>query len=120
MPGRPVKLTWSREEDIQHDMYRPHAVSRFRAALKPDGYPQAWDNRVVSQSLMKSFGERNLPWGGGNPDKDHFSVEGAVEIPYAIAPMRVDLVDYPTPVPIGFWRSVGHSQNAFFVESFPG
>ncbi len=118
IPGRPVKLIWSREEDVQHDMYRPHAVSRFRAALNSDGTPEAWDNRVVSQSLMNSFGERNLPWGGGNPDKDHFSVEGAVDIPYAIAPMRVDLVDYPTPVPIGFWRSVGHSSNAFFVESF--
>ena len=118
VPGRPVKLIWSREEDVQHDMYRPHSVSRLRAGLRADGYPAAWDNRVVAQSLEQSFGERNLPFGGGDPAKDHFSVEGAVDMPYAIPKARVDLVDHATPVPIGFWRSVGHSQNAFFVESF--
>ncbi|NNG05612.1 MAG: xanthine dehydrogenase family protein molybdopterin-binding subunit [Inquilinus sp.] len=118
VPGRPVKLIWSREEDIRHDTYRPHAVSRFRAALGLDGLPLAWDNRVVSQSLDRSYGDRNLPVGGGNPAKDHFSVEGAVDPAYAIPRARVELVDHATPVPIGFWRSVGHSNSAFFVESF--
>ncbi len=118
VPGRPVKLVWSREEDIQHDMYRPPAVARFRAALGPDGAPTVWDNRIVTQSIAQSFGERNLPWGGGNPAKDHLSIEGAADLAYAVPKARVDLVDHPTPVPVGFWRSVGHSNNAFFVESF--
>jgi isoquinoline 1-oxidoreductase beta subunit len=118
VPGRPVKMTWSREEDIQHDMYRPMAVSRVRAALDGNSRPVAWNHRIVTQSLEHSFGERNLPWGGGDGAKDHLSVEGAHMLPYGIANVRVELVDHPTPVPVGFWRSVGHSNNAFFVESF--
>ena len=118
VPGRPVKLVWSREEDVQHDMYRPPAVSRFRAALDADGMPTAWAHRIVTQSIEHSFGERNLPWGGGNGAKDQLSVEGASHLAYAVPKARIDLVDYSTPVPVGFWRSVGHSNNAFFVESF--
>ena len=117
VPGKPVKLVWSREEDIQHDAYRPAAVSRFQAVLGPDGLPQGWFNRVVTQSVQKSFADRNLPM-GSDGDSDKLSVEGARELDYTVPNVRVELVDYDTLVPIGYWRSVGHSNNGFFVESF--
>ena len=118
VPGRAVKLIWSREEDIQHDAYRPHALSDFRAQLGPNGKPMAWVNRVVTQSVDVGFGGRNTPVGGDDGSKDPASVEGAVELPYEIPNVRVELVDHPSPIPVGFWRSVGHSNNAFFTECF--
>ncbi|MDP6404578.1 MAG: molybdopterin-dependent oxidoreductase [Alphaproteobacteria bacterium] len=116
LPGKPIKLLWSREEDIQHDMYRPAAVSRFRATLS-GGRVEAWHNRIVSQVPTKSFIERLLPWAAVDMP-DNTTSQGAADIPYAFNHRRVEHVPVSLPVPAGYWRSVGHSHNAFFTESF--
>lgn len=94
--GTPVKLIWSREEDIRHDHYRPAITSRFRAALDEAGRPTAWENQYVDK---------------------HEPAE-APHIPYAIANQHIHWADSPTHVPFGPWRSVDHSQHGFFTESF--
>lgn len=115
--GVPVKLTWSREEDMQHDMYRPAAVSHFYAVLNEAGRPHAWANRVSAPSVGQASMERLMPaMAMSVPDKNQ--IEGAFELPYAIPHLSVHQVRSKTPVPIGFWRSVGHSYNAFFTECF--
>lgn len=108
---RPVKLTWPREEDMQHDQYRPMALVRVRAGLDASGNVLAWDNRIVSPSILFQRG-----W---IPDGvvDGQSTEGATELPYAFGSRRVEYVRHPAAIPVGFWRSVGHSINAFAVES---
>ncbi len=117
MPGRPVKLVWSREEDTQHDAYRPASISRFRAGLDGDGKPVAWWNRIASPSVTESYLGRHWPWAAmGGPDPSN--VEGSADMPYSVADVRVEHVLSKTPVPVGYWRSVGHSQNAFHKESF--
>jgi len=117
LDGRPVKLLWSREEDMQHDMYRPAALSVFRAALDGQGRLTAWSNRVAAQSVGHDSLKRLLPQAASNlPDKNQ--IEGAFDIPYDIAHITVRQVRPETPVPVGSWRSVGHSYNAFFTESF--
>jgi len=117
LPGKTVKVIWSREEDIQHDMYRPAAVCRMRAALDKDKKPYTFDFKTATQSVMLSYTGRNLPLSQGG-DADDLNTEGARGLPYAIPNIRVNSVHVETPVPVGFWRSVGHSNNAFFVESF--
>lgn len=115
--GRPVKLVWSRTEDLRHDLYRPAAVSRFRAVLGDDGRPLAWENHVAAPSLGLDTMARLMPsMAMDMPDKNH--VEGAFELPYAIPNLRVRQHRVKTPVPVGSWRSVGHSYNAFFTECF--
>ena len=107
----PVKVTWSREDDIQHDYYRTASYARFAAALDSDGFPTVWTNRIACPSLMARFG----------PLKDNFdrrSVEICDTIPYAIPNILVDYQLVDAGIPIGFWRSVGASQNGFFLESF--
>ncbi|NVJ96874.1 MAG: xanthine dehydrogenase family protein molybdopterin-binding subunit [Alphaproteobacteria bacterium] len=117
MPGRPVKLIWSREEDIQHDMYRPAAVARVRAALGSTGMPEAFDYKLGIQSVMQAFSRRNMPIEEDGL-KDQGNVEGVRHHPYAFGARRVANSAVELPVPVGSWRSVGHSNNAFFVESF--
>jgi isoquinoline 1-oxidoreductase beta subunit len=92
----PVKLIWSREEDMRHDHYRQASISRFKAALDSAGKPTAWFNQYV---------EKHDP-------------EEAPYIPYAIDNQFIHYTDSPTHVPWGFWRSVDHSLHAFFTESF--
>ncbi|SFH61304.1 isoquinoline 1-oxidoreductase, beta subunit [Collimonas sp. OK307] len=118
MPGVPVKVVWSREEDIQHDMYRPAVMAKFRAGLDTAGKPVAWFNRIVGASVTRSLMDRLLPWGGMDFPPDKTNAEGAADLPYAFPHQRVEHVLANTPVPVGFWRSVGHSYNAFFTESF--
>ena len=117
MPGVPVKMIWSREEDMQHDSYRPSSTMRARAVLGSDGKPTAIDFRNATQSAMLSFSARNMPFSMGG-DKDPANLEGAVEIPYAVPNVRVATSTILTPIPLGFWRSVGNSNTGFFVESF--
>lgn len=112
MMGAPVKLVWSREEDTRHDFYRPAAMSRFRIALKDDGYPAAWHNRIACPSIMTRVFP-DLVKDGIDPQ----SVEAAHELPYEIAHQKIEYRITETGVPVGFWRSVGNSQNAFFVQS---
>lgn len=113
--GRPVKVTWTREEDIAHDMYRPAALGRFRARVGKDGLPAALDMKIASPSIMASVLPRFYPsLSPMGPDKT--LVDGAFNQPYRIADYRVSGVKAQVPVPIGFWRSVGNSINGFFHE----
>lgn len=115
--GRPVKLVWSREEDMQHDVYRPVAMARFAALLGEGGRPEAWLNRVAAPSVSLGTSERLLPdYAADMPDKNQ--IEGAFDLPYAVPHLSVQQLRVKTPVPVGSWRSVGHSYNAFFTESF--
>ncbi|MFC1743161.1 molybdopterin cofactor-binding domain-containing protein [Candidatus Riflebacteria bacterium] len=110
---KPVKVVLSRVEDIQHDYYRPCALSYFKAALDDSGFPLTWSNKIVAPSIMKRFNPAINKTG-----LDPTSVQGAKEIPYAIPHIQVNYVMTDVPVPIGWWRSVGHSFNACFVECF--
>jgi len=117
LPGRPIQLLWSREEDMQHDMYRPAAMASFEAALDEGGRPLAWLNRVAAPSVGLATMERLLPsMAMDTPDKNQ--IEGAFDLPYAVPHLSVRQLRVATPVPVGSWRSVGHSYNAFFTESF--
>jgi isoquinoline 1-oxidoreductase beta subunit len=118
IPGTPVQLIWSREEDIQHDVYRPMATSRFSAALDNSGNIVGWHNRIVGQSCTAGITARLIPVAASDLMKDKTTSEGAFDLPYAMANRRVEHVLAHEPVPVGFWRSVGHSYNAFFAESF--
>jgi len=111
--GAPVKVIWSREDDMQHDFYRPATYNRLSAGLDPQGLPIAWTHRIVGPSIMsRSFPDRVKD--GIDPS----SVEGAANIPYNIPNLHVEYVMKDTGIPVGFWRSVGSSQNAFITECF--
>jgi isoquinoline 1-oxidoreductase beta subunit len=113
MEGTPVLLTWSREEDMTHDFYRPAAVGRVRARLDDRGIA-AFDFATCSSSVIASQAGR---LGYSIPGPDGAIVQGAWEQPYAIAHHRVTGYRAPAMVPVGSWRSVGASQNSFFHES---
>jgi isoquinoline 1-oxidoreductase beta subunit len=113
MPGVPVKTTWSREEDMRHDTYRPPAIARFKAAAA-DGDATALDLRISSPSVTSSaMGRIGVPAAG----PDVAIVQAAWDQPYAIRNYRVTGYRAPEMMPISFWRSVGASQNGFFHES---
>ena len=111
--GKPVKLVWTREEDIRHDRFRPQAAIRFKAAFDANGVPTALDIRTVVGSLLRSIGRSKVENG-----VEPMAVEGLANSPYAVASRRVDCVLKNTHIPVSFWRSVGSSQNAFAIESF--
>lgn len=111
--GAPVKVIWSREDDIRHDYYRPATYNVLRAVLDAGGMPVAWTHRIVGPSLLIP---RKFPLGPDGVDRT--AVEGAANIPYAIPNVEVDWVYKDFGIPVGFWRSVGASQNAFVTESF--
>lgn len=94
----PVQLIWTREEDLQHDFYRPAGKSRFRAAIGPGGRPEAWDNVYTDIGFNEN--------------------RGAAFPAYDIPNQRIGRVEHDTPVPLGFWRGVEHSYQGFFIESF--
>jgi isoquinoline 1-oxidoreductase beta subunit len=110
---KPVKLVWTREQDIQHDRYRPQAALRLRAGLGADGMPRAFDFRTAVGSITRSLG-----WGLAASGVEPQAVEGLSNIPYLCDALNVDCLLKNTHVPVMFWRSVGSSQNAFAVESF--
>ena len=110
--GAPVKVIWSREDDVQHGFYRPATYNRFAAALDAGGNPAAWTHRIVAPPILLKFG----PLDKGI---DRTLIDGAANLPYAIPNLLVDQVAVDLlPVPRGFWRSVGISQNAFVTECF--
>ncbi|MCI0529503.1 MAG: xanthine dehydrogenase family protein molybdopterin-binding subunit, partial [Nitrospira sp.] len=111
--GVPIKAIWSREDDMQHDFYRPTAYNRLSAGLDEQGIPIAWTHRIVGPSILA----RAFP-GAIQNGIDSSSVEGAADIPYTVSNIHVDYIMKDTGVPVGFWRSVGHSQNAFIRECF--
>jgi len=119
----PVKVIWSREDDMQHDFYRP-ANHHVLEAVLDGGKPVSWRHRIASQSILSRWVPGFLPeWLATlvSPIKngvDPTAVEGAVDMPYGIPNVRVEWMRVETPVPIGFWRSVGHSYTGFVVESF--
>ncbi|MEL6192375.1 MAG: molybdopterin cofactor-binding domain-containing protein [Bacteroidota bacterium] len=118
MPGTPVKAVFSREDDMRNDMYRPAVASAFKAVVSSDGEIEAWDNKMVLQSVSNSSMSRMMPSMAPEPKDDTASTEGARELPYHMANRRVSLGDIALPIQVGFWRSVGSSQNAFFTECF--
>jgi len=115
MPGRAVQTTWSREEDMRHDHYRPGAIARFRAALDGDKIT-ALEGRMAAPSIMSQMMGQMTGMSIAPPDAT--LTEGSHDQPYDIAHMRVAGHAADLSIPVGFWRSVGNSQNAFFHESF--
>ncbi len=110
--GAPVKVTWSREDDMHHDNYRTASYSRFTAGLDANGWPVAWTNRVVSPSITNSSGQP--PQNG----IDRTSTEGSHDMGYGIPNKLVDYHWTEVGIPVTYWRAVGYTQNTFFVESF--
>jgi isoquinoline 1-oxidoreductase beta subunit len=110
----PVKVVWTREEDIQHDMYRPYWFDRISAGLDDQGRPVAWNNRFAGSSVTARW----LPPAfkdGLDPD----STEGAIDLVYDLPNFHVEFVRVEPPgIPTAFWRSVGPSHNVFVTESF--
>jgi len=107
----PIKMTWTRPEDLQHDYYRPYSHHRLAAALGSDGAPVAWRHRIVTTSISES-----MEPGNAHPESDELAC--ASDLPYAIPNLRVEYAPAASPVPRGWWRSVDASFNVFAVESF--
>ncbi|MBC8258402.1 MAG: xanthine dehydrogenase family protein molybdopterin-binding subunit [SAR324 cluster bacterium] len=108
---KPVQLIWMREEDMQHDFYRPASMSRFQIGLGTDGLPVQWENQLALPSILKRY-IPPMGWIGFDPT----STEGASELPYDIPDFDCDYSMVDIGVPVGFWRSVGSSHNAFYTE----
>jgi isoquinoline 1-oxidoreductase subunit beta len=110
----PVKVIWTREEDIQHDLYRPYYYDRLAAGLDEQGMPIAWTDRVTASSVLARWAP---PVFKNGLDTD--AVEGAAEPPYDLPNIRVDYVRQEPPgIQTAFWRGVGPTHNIFVVESF--
>jgi isoquinoline 1-oxidoreductase beta subunit len=133
--GKPVKVVWSREDDMRHSPYRPAATHRVQGALDAQGRLVAWKHTVVTQSLLEQIGEhwlraiiagapgfmKSMTAGIAVPmlsAKDDTSVEGAKDLAYGVQNLAVDFVRHETGIPVGLYRSVGHSHSAFATESF--
>jgi isoquinoline 1-oxidoreductase beta subunit len=110
----PVKVIWTREEDIQHDMYRPYWFDRISAGLDEKGMPLAWNHRFAGSSVVARWAPPVFK-NGLDPD----TTEGAIDLVYALANMHVEYLRVEPPgIPTAFWRSVGPSHNVFVTESF--
>lgn len=136
--GLPIQLIWSRQDDLQHDVYRPAALTRIKAGLNTQGQLTVWSQKIVTPSIMASalphMASAVLPaaapdWVGsavgslgpvlyGDIVADPSCTEGAADTLYQIPHIEVRHVTHDPGVPVGYWRSVGHSFNAFFVEAF--
>lgn len=114
--GVPVQTIWSREEDMRHDFYRPACISQAAAALDSDGNLTAWRSTSASQTLVSAALKRNFGLPGLPIDKT--AIEGAFDQPYEYPAARIAHQSVSLPMPVGFWRAVGHSHQAFFTESF--
>lgn len=136
--SEPIKLVWSREDDIRHDVFRPAMLHRFRGAVS-EGRVAAWDHQITGPLIFDWFARNaaaaQYPWaprlfyntlasvGRVTEDtfltpKDHSAIEGAVDVPYTIPDLRVRHTHADAGVPVSYWRSVGHSHNGFAVETF--
>ncbi|MDI9332998.1 MAG: molybdopterin-dependent oxidoreductase [Cytophagales bacterium] len=111
-----LQVIWSRQADMQHDFYRPAALAKFEAGLDKDGNITAWVNKSAGQNIVPQYFARNVGLPMAGPDKT--SSEGAFDQAYEFASAHVSHVAVDMPIPVGFWRSVGHSHQAFFQESF--
>jgi isoquinoline 1-oxidoreductase beta subunit len=111
---QPVKLLWTREEDVRHDLYRPFGMARLAAGFGDDGMPIAWSIRLAGPSFVAAL----IP-GFGAHIVDRTFVSGlAEEMPYDVPNYHLDYVICPTPVPLGVWRAINYTQNAFYKECF--
>ena len=110
----PVKLMWTREDDMRGGRYRPMYVHKVRASLGADGRISAWDHHIVGQSIGIGTAFEALMVSGGI---DPTSVEGAADMPYAAPNLRVQVTNTRVGVPVLWWRSVGHTHTAFAVET---
>ncbi|HME84014.1 MAG TPA: molybdopterin cofactor-binding domain-containing protein [Roseiarcus sp.] len=110
----PVKVVWTREEDIQHDMYRPYFFDRISAGLDEKGMPVAWNHRFAGSSILARW----LPPAFNN-GLDPDTTDGAIDLIYTLPNVRVEYLRVEPPgIPTAFWRSVGPSHNVFVTESF--
>lgn len=110
--GAPVQVVWTRDDDLRHDFYRPATYNVLRAGLDADGMPVAWTHRIVAPGIATYLGyvEKGR--------RDWSSTDGAENLPYAIPDLEVDLHTSDPGVPLGWWRSVASSQNAYVTECF--
>ncbi|MBM3540560.1 MAG: xanthine dehydrogenase family protein molybdopterin-binding subunit, partial [Alphaproteobacteria bacterium] len=111
----PVKVMWTREDDMTGGRYRPMYVHALKAGLGKRGRPTAWHHRVVGQSIMKG-----TPFEGGLQTNgvDVTTVEGAVNLPYEVPNLRIEAITTDVGVPVLWWRAVGSTHNAFATECF--
>lgn len=117
--GAPVQLLWSREEDMGHDFYRPMHVAMLRAGVDGQGNVTSLRIKSAGDAITPRWMERGLPALSGPIDTpDKTTAEGLFDLPYGFARQHMEHVATRMGVPVGFWRSVGHSHNAFFSESF--
>jgi len=110
----PVKSIWSREDDIQHDFYRPATYNKLSAGIDSDGKLTTWKHAIAGDSILT----RVVPFGGLLFSKDPTSIEGADNLPYQIPNQKISYARVEAGIPVGFWRSVGNSQNAYITECF--
>jgi isoquinoline 1-oxidoreductase beta subunit len=109
----PVKLLWMREDDFKHDFYRPANYSEVAGCVDENGKIVAWDHKIAVPSIWERVNPSSMRNG-----IDNAAVEGLDNLPYDVSHLHVEFVKVDLPVPVGFWRSVGSSHNAFTVESF--
>ena len=114
--GRPVRVVWSREDDMQHDFYRPATYARFWAALDSSGVPLGLKVRLVQPSIFARFDpQHGLDATHG---LDMISIGGVANWPYTIPNLRAEYIYDDPGIPIGFWRSPGGSVSGYITESF--
>jgi isoquinoline 1-oxidoreductase beta subunit len=118
MPGTPVQVLFTREQDLGHDMYRPAALARLRGVLNADGRVSALHYHAATQSVTADYNARTPNPRGGNAERDGTMVTAARKLPYDIPNLRVTAVPRFPGVPVGYWRSPGSSGNTFLVEAF--
>jgi isoquinoline 1-oxidoreductase beta subunit len=117
LPNTPVQVIWSREDDVQHDFYRPATASVMHGGLNTAGEVTALRATSANQSIVRAYGARNGVF-LARFDINKSAVEGMFDQPYAFPALQVSHHDVELPVPVGYWRAVGHSHQAFFIESF--
>ena len=119
LDGAPVQMVWTREEDMTHDFYRPMHVAQLSAAINAKGEVESLRIKSAGDAISPRWMSRVLPALSGPIDApDKTTAEGLFDLPYGFANQHMAHVSTRMGVPIGFWRSVGHSHNAFFSESF--
>jgi isoquinoline 1-oxidoreductase beta subunit len=111
--SRPVKLVWSREDDITGGYYRPAVAHRVRVGLDAEGNITGWDHRIAAQSILKGTAYESMMVHGG---VDHSSVEGVADTPYRIPGQFTGLTDVAKATSVLWWRSVGHTHTAYVME----
>lgn len=113
--GAPVKLVFTREQDMRHDLYRPFYHDRLRAGLDASGKPVAWHHRIVGSSIFARWAPQAMRSDGLDPD----AVDGAIQMPYVFPNLLVEYVrEEPPAIPTAFWRGVGDTHNTWVIESF--